>query len=259
MLDLRSHKHSQDEIFAAYGWWGKSCLLFHINDERCDYIESCVERVFGRESLRQQGVLEIGCGGGLICENLAQRGALAYGLDPSAQALQVAREHTQSSGWGKNTFFLQGFAEKLPFASGSFSVIVCLDVLEHVHDLAATIQEIARVLAPGGVFIFDTINRTLLARLALIWIGERVFQQRGLVPGLHDYHSFIKPAELASTLTANNLQVHEMIGFMPKLHKGRLTLGPGWFKGVSYVGYATKGRSTLSIFKGWRKRYPFVW
>lgn len=241
MIRLRGvQKQSQEEIFARYGWWDSGNLLRAITAERCDYIESCVDRVFGREALRQQEVLEVGCGGGLICEALAQRGALTVGIDPSEGALQAARDHTRRSGLGHGAYFEQGYAESLPYADGSFSVIVCLDVLEHVQDLHAAIREIARVLAPGGVFIFDTINRTIWARIALIWVGERFFQGSGLVPGLHSYSSFIKPAELQAVIVQNNLKVHALSGFTPKLKQGRLTLGPGWFRGVSYVGYATK-------------------
>ena len=235
-------RQSQEEIFAGYDWWEHSNLLHAITAERCDYIESRVDRVFGREALKQQEVLEVGCGGGLICEALAGRGALTVGIDPSEGALQAAREHTRRSGLGQNTYFEQGYAESLPYADGSFSVIVCLDVLEHVQDLHATIREIARVLAPGGVFVFDTINRTIWARIALIWIGERFFRSSGLLPGLHNYSGFIRPGELQAVIGQNGLKVHELIGFTPKLKKGRLTLGPGWFRGVSYVGYATKDR-----------------
>ncbi len=233
-------KHSQAEIFNAYNWWDQHNLLHTITSERCDYIESRVDRIFGREALGQQEILEIGCGGGLMSEELAQRGTIIVGIDPSQDALQTARVHTRRSGLGHIVYLQHGYAESLPYAAGSFSVIVCMDVLEHVSDLAATIKEIARVLAPEGIFIFDTINRTLLARIALLWIGERFFQKNGLVPGLHNYSGFIKPAELQALLVKNGLKVHEMTGFMPALRKGRLTLAPGWFRGVSYVGYATK-------------------
>jgi 2-polyprenyl-6-hydroxyphenyl methylase/3-demethylubiquinone-9 3-methyltransferase len=239
---LRRPRRSQKEIFAAYDWWDKGCLLYTITDERCDYVESCIAKVWGKQALHQQLVLEIGCGGGLISEELARRGAQVIGLDPSAAALEAARTHARQSELGAQLYFMQGYAEHLPFADGSFSVIVCLDVLEHVSNLHATVQEIARVLAPGGIFIFDTINRTLFARIALLWIGERFFAHRGLVPGLHSYHAFIKPAELAMVLSVCALQVVEMIGFMPRLSAGQLKLGPGWFKGVSYIGFATRKR-----------------
>jgi len=201
-----------------------------------------VDRVFGREALRQQSLLEVGSGGGLICEELGHRGAMALGIDPSEGAIQTARIHARQSGLGQNVTFEQGYAEALPFANGSFSTIVCLDVLEHVEDLAATLDEISRVLAPGGVFIFDTINRTWLSRLVLIWIGERFFQKYGLVPGLHEHQRFITPGELRALVSARGLQVQELVGFTPHIVKGRLTLGPGWFKSISYIGYATKGR-----------------
>jgi 2-polyprenyl-6-hydroxyphenyl methylase / 3-demethylubiquinone-9 3-methyltransferase len=178
-------------------------------------------------------------GGGLICEELARRQAIMLGLEPSQAALQIARAHAQRSGLGHVIYYQQGFAEAQPFADGSFSVVVCLDVLEHVQDLEATIREIARVLAPGGVFVFDTINRTLLARIALIWLGERF--SVGVPHGLHDYARFIKPVELYAKLTKNGLEVREMVGFVPRgLRKGRLRMGTARFKGVSYVGYATR-------------------
>ncbi|GAC1358360.1 MAG: hypothetical protein NVS2B12_01440 [Ktedonobacteraceae bacterium] len=235
----------QAEIFSDYGWHRSSNLLNRLTTERCDYIESCVKRVFGAGAFKQQEVLEVGCGGGLLCEELARRGLLVTGIDPSQASLAEARVYVQKSYLGAHAFFETGIAESLPYADGSFSVIVSLDTLEHVSDLALSIKEIARVLAPGGIFIFDTINRTFLARLALIWLGERFFQRNGLVPGLHDYRAFIKPRELQMLIAQHDLQVQELIGFMPRIIEGRLTLGPGWLKSVSYVGYATKGRDPV--------------
>lgn len=235
-------KHSQVDFFNTYSWWDKSCMLFRITKERCDYIQSCIERVFGKGALAQQEVLEVGCGGGLIALELAKRQALVVGIDPAPKALEVARKHLQENNLGQNTYFEQSYAETMPYADGSFSVIVCLDVLEHVADLNATIKEIKRVLAPGGIFIFDTINRTWMSRLALIWVGERFFRKNGIIPGLHYYHKFIKPGELHQMMRENNLKVQELTGFMPVLKDWRIRLGPGWFTGVSYIGYATKGR-----------------
>ena len=195
---------------------------------------------FGKNALRQQEVLEVGCGGGLIAHELARREALIIGIDPSENALKVAREKVQQSGLGQVAYFERGYAESLPYADGSFSVIVCLDTLEHVHNLSATLREIARVLAPGGIFIFDTINRTFVARLALIWIGEGI-PVNGLTPGIHSYDKFIQPQELRNELIKNGLTIGEMTGFMPRAFKnGRMIMGPGWFMGVSYIGYAIK-------------------
>lgn len=236
-------KSPQAEIFGSFNWWDKGCFLCRVTGDRCDYIESCITREYGSGALAQQEILEVGSGGGLICEQLAQRGAVMVGMDPSEGALATARRHAEQSGLGHNIYYQQGHAEALPFADGSFSVIICLDALEHVRDLKATVSEIARVLAPGGIFVFDTVNRTFLAKAVLIWYGEH-FPRGGLPPGLHDYHAFIKPSELKALITANGLQVDELTGFMPRgFVDGHLKMGPGWFTSIAYVGYATKGLS----------------
>lgn len=236
-------KPPQAEIFNSFDWWNKGCFLLQMTGDRCDYIESCITCVFGEGAIEQQQILEVGCGGGLICEDLARRKAMMVGIDPAEGALEAAREHIRQSGFGQNVYYQQAYAESMPFADGSFSVIVCLDVLEHVGNLQATIREIARVLAPGGVFVFDTINRTWMSKVALIWYGEH-FPSGGLKPGIHNYDDFIKPIELQAVLTISGLQVHELTGFMPRgVENGHLKMGPGWFRGVSYVGYATKGRN----------------
>ncbi len=235
-------QRAQEEIFASFGWWEKGCFLRQITEDRCDYIESCITCVYGSGALAQQEMLEVGSGGGLICEDLARRKVVMTGIDPSAAALQTARLHSIQQGLGQNIHYLQASGEALPFADGSFSVIVCLDVLEHVSDLKKTIQEIARVLAPGGIFVFDTINRTLLSRAVMIWFGER-FHIGGLVPGVHQYHKFIKPRELTALLVATGLQVREVKGFIPRgLKHGYVNMGPGGPTSVAYVGYAAKGR-----------------
>jgi 2-polyprenyl-6-hydroxyphenyl methylase/3-demethylubiquinone-9 3-methyltransferase len=235
-------KRPQEEIFSSFSWWDKGCFLYQMTGDRCDYIESCLTRVSGEGLLDQRQILEVGCGGGLICEELARRGAKMEGIDPSKGALDTARTHAEEQGLGQNIHYQQGYAESLPYEDGSFSAIVCFDVLEHVGDLKATIKEIARVLAPGGVFVFDTINRTLIARAVLIWYGEN-FPSGGLKPGIHNYHDFIKPVELQNLLATNGFQVRELTGFMPRgFVNGRFKMGPGWFKGVAYVGYATKAR-----------------
>src|SRR5205823_5993866 len=106
--------------FASFGWWDKGCFLNQMTDDRCDYIEVCLTRVFGKGSLAQQEILEVGSGGGLICENLAQRGAIMVGIDPSEGALATARSHAQEQGLGQNIYYQEGYAESLPFADGSF-------------------------------------------------------------------------------------------------------------------------------------------
>ncbi|MGK5543330.1 methyltransferase domain-containing protein [Streptomyces sp. URMC 127] len=103
--------------------------------------------------------------------------------------------------------------ERLPFANGVFTVVTCLDVLEHVADPGEVVREIGRVLAPGGLFLFDTINRTWLSRAVMIWGLERVLR---IVPrGAHDWHAFVTPAEMTGYLGAAGLTpVGRMAGLM---------------------------------------------
>ena len=128
---LLKRKRAQEEIFTTFDWWDKSCFLYQMSGDRCDYIESCITRVFGKGALAQQEILEVGSGGGLLCEQLAQRQAIAIGIEPAAGALETARTHARQSGLGQNIYYQQGYAESLPYADSSFSAIVCLDVLEH--------------------------------------------------------------------------------------------------------------------------------
>jgi 2-polyprenyl-6-hydroxyphenyl methylase/3-demethylubiquinone-9 3-methyltransferase len=84
------HTHSQEDVFASFDWWNKDYFLNQITGERCDYIESCITRVFGNRALEQQQILDVGCGGGLICEELARRKTTLVGIDPSQAHWQGA-------------------------------------------------------------------------------------------------------------------------------------------------------------------------
>src|SRR2546423_15578416 len=104
-------KRPQEEIFASYSWWDKGCFLGQMTGDRCDYIEACIERVFGQGAIAQQEILEIGSGGGLICEDLARRGARMIGRDPSPGGLEAARLHARHIGLGQIIYVEQGVAE----------------------------------------------------------------------------------------------------------------------------------------------------
>ena len=103
------HKRSQEEIFASFGWWEKGCFLGQMTGDRCDYIQACVKRVLGEDAVQRHRILEVGWGGGLICEEMARRGATMVGVDPSQPALETAREHAQParglarSSWPRRT------------------------------------------------------------------------------------------------------------------------------------------------------------
>jgi 2-polyprenyl-6-hydroxyphenyl methylase / 3-demethylubiquinone-9 3-methyltransferase len=130
-------------------------------------------------------LLDVGCGGGLLAPHLT--GYHHVGVDLTASALEVAERH------GVDETHVADAAD-LPFEDASFDVVVAGEVLEHVTDLEGTVREATRVLKPGGTLVTDTINRTLFARLSLVWIGERV---RGGPPlGCHDHRLFVPPALL---------------------------------------------------------------
>ena len=151
-------------------------------------------------------VLDIGCGGGLLSNELARERFLVTGIDQSSGALDTARQ-TDST---KTVDYVLGNAENLPFASGQFDVACCLDVLEHVEDPRRVVAEACRVLRPGGIFLFHTFNRTWLANILVIYGVEIFF--KNVPANLHVYSKFITPAELSHFCRAADSEVVEWTG-----------------------------------------------
>ena len=183
-------------------------------------------------------VLDLGCAGGFMAEALAQRGADVTGIDPAAEAINAARAHARLG--GLRIGYDVGVGEALPYDHSSFDAVVCVDVLEHVADLNKVLAEVARTLRPGGLFLFDTINRNLLARLATISLAEDVLHL--LPPGTHDPAMFIKPAELRAAMTGAGLVPGPITGLGPRGINRRLdlTFGPLPLTAILYMGIARK-------------------
>jgi 2-polyprenyl-6-hydroxyphenyl methylase/3-demethylubiquinone-9 3-methyltransferase len=183
-------------------------------------------------------VLDLGCAGGFMAEALAQKGARVTGIDPAAKAVEAAHAHAQTQ--GIDIRYDVGVGEALPYEAGAFDAVVCVDVLEHVADLAKVLAEVARVLKPGGVFLFDTINRNPIARFATITVAEDVL--RLLPKGTHDPEMFIKPSELRQGLSDAGLVPGPMTGLGPRgiNRRGDFTFGPLPLKFVIYMGMARK-------------------
>ncbi|WP_405484641.1 bifunctional 2-polyprenyl-6-hydroxyphenol methylase/3-demethylubiquinol 3-O-methyltransferase UbiG [Nocardia sp. NBC_00511] len=183
----------------AESWWDDDSAmkgLVSFQRPRFEYFDQFVTDWSGKK------VLDVGCGGGFTTEYLDGRGAVVSGMDPSPRLVAAAGAHAEAT--GKAITYSVGRAEALPYEDHSFDVVTCVDVLEHVDNPALAVSEIARVLKPGGIFCYDTINRTLLARLVMIWIPEYL---TGMVArGTHHHHQFIKPAELAAHLEAAGLK-----------------------------------------------------
>lgn len=183
-------------------------------------------------------VLDLGCAGGFMAEALAQRGAEVTGIDPATEAIDAARAHAREG--GLRIGYDVGVGEALPYDSASFDAVVCVDVLEHASDLNKVLSEVARTLRPGGMFLFDTINRNPLARLATITLAEDVL--RLLPRGTHDPAKFIKPAELHTAMQVAGLVPGATRGLGPRGINRRfdLTFGPLPLTAVLYMGVARK-------------------
>jgi 2-polyprenyl-6-hydroxyphenyl methylase/3-demethylubiquinone-9 3-methyltransferase len=187
---------------------------------------------------QRKAVLDLGCAGGFMAEALAQRGADVTGIDPAAEAINAARAHARKG--CLRIGYDVGVGEALPYADATFDAVVCVDVLEHVADLTMVLAQVARVLRPGGLFMFDTINRNPLARLATITIAEDVL--RLLPRGTHDPAMFIKPRELQRALQGAGLVPGPITGLGPRgiNRRGDLTFGTLPLTAVLYMGTARK-------------------
>ena len=183
-------------------------------------------------------VLDLGCAGGFMAEALDARGAIVTGIDPAEEAIAAARAHARQG--GREITYDIGVGEALPYDDGRFDAVVCVDVLEHVADLEKTIREIGRVLKPGGLFLFDTINRNPLARFATITLAEDIL--RLLPRGTHDPALFIKPAELRGLLHEAGLEPGRFTGLGPRGIDRRfdLTFGSLPMTAILYMGTARK-------------------
>lgn len=182
----------------AHRWWDRDSEfrpLHEINPLRVNWID---ERV----SLAGKRVLDVGCGGGILSEAMAQRGATVTGIDMGEAPLAVARLHQLESGVSVEyrQITAEALAEEQP---GQFDVVTCLEMLEHVPDPAAIIDACARLLKPGGHVIFSTINRSFKAWLFAIIGGEYVM--RILPKGTHQYEKLIRPRELRQWAQASGL------------------------------------------------------
>ena len=189
----------------AHKWWDKTSEfkpLHDINPLRLNYIDSAV-------SLKGKTVLDVGCGGGILSESMAEKGAKVTGIDLGEKALKVAQLHSLESGIAVDyqLISVEELAEKFP---ASFDVVTCLEMLEHVPDPASVVAACAKLVKPGGRVFFSTINRNPKAYLFAVIGAEYVLNM--LPRGTHDYAKFIKPSELAGWMRLAGLQLEHQIG-----------------------------------------------
>jgi len=211
----------------ASGWWdpqGDLKTLHDINPLRLDWIRHQAGTLAG---LR---VLDVGCGGGILVEAMATEGAQVTGIDLSAQSLQIARLHGHESGVQASyeCTSAEDYASRHP---GQFDLVTCMEMLEHVPDPASVVQACARLVRPGGLVCFSTLNRNPKAFLLAIVAAEYLL--RMLPRGTHSYEQFITPSELAAAARGAGLTVSALSGirYQPLTH--RYSLSP--YPGVNYL------------------------
>jgi len=199
-------------------WWDSESFLHQLrvafNPARLDYAS---QKLFRDLHLTPQGktALEVGCGGGLLCEEIARMGFATTGIDPSGGALAAARCHAEAG--GLQIRYQMASGELLPYANASYDVVFCCDVLEHVRDLPRVVAEVSRVLKPNGVFLYDTFHRNWASKLVAIKIAQEWPRWAFLPPRLHVWRMFIRPREMKSLLRSHHLAWKEHRGLRPNV------------------------------------------
>ena len=230
----------------AREWWdpkGSSAMLHKLNPVRLNFLRAAIDRHWGgdRESrtpLAGKRALDVGCGAGLLCEPLARLGAAVTGVDAAPESIAVARAHAAAVGFqarssarpelvegrGAKGFdkgastgsaragsgYIEYFAGELASLNlGQFDLVTSMEVLEHVADKPAFVAQLAAHLAPGGLLVLSTPNRTLASRALLVGAAEAL----GMVPrGTHDWRDFVTPEELTGLLSDAGLEATDMRG-----------------------------------------------
>ncbi len=215
----------------AHRWWdpGSEFKPLHdINPLRLNHIDNLA-------GLSGKTVLDVGCGGGILAESMAQRGARVTGIDLADQPLKVARLHLLESGnrVDYRNISAEHLASDLP---RYFDVITCMEMLEHVPDPASTVSACATLVKPGGHVFFATINRNPKSYLLAVIGAEYVL--RLLPRGTHSYARFIKPSELAACCRQAGLDVGQVIGMTYNPFTRVYTLGPD--TDVNYIMHCVK-------------------
>ena len=205
----------------ARDWWnpkGKMASLHEVNPVRLEYLRGAIDAHwpdgrFAAKPLAGKSALDIGCGAGLLCEPLARLGAAVTGVDASAENVAVAAAH--AGGMGLDIRYMPGEVASLDI--GTFDLVTCVEVIEHVADKRAFIADVAARLAPGGLLVMSTPNRTAASRVLLVGAAEAI----GYVPkGTHHWGDFITPDEFADLLGEVGLEVVDQRGIAYRPGKG---------------------------------------
>lgn len=215
----------------AHAWWdrnGRFRTLHDINPVRLDFIDS-------RAALRDQTILDVGCGGGLLSEAMAERGGRVTGIDASTTAVEIARLHLLES--SLEVEYQATTAEELQ-ATGKtgYDIVTCMELLEHVPDPSSIVNACARLVRPGGCVFFSTINRNPKSWLLAVVGAEYLL---GLVPkGTHTYEKLIRPSELDAWGRSAGLDLRSLHGLVYNPLTRRARLGDD--VGVNYLAWFSR-------------------
>lgn len=201
-------------------------ILRHEAKFKNAWVEEEIEKRLGKRPLT---LVDIGCGGGFLTNYFSARGHRVIGLDASLNSLRTASRHD-----GAGASYAQADAYRLPLDDQSVSVVCAMDVIEHLDRPADLVAEVSRVLEPGGLFFFQTYNRTPLAWLLFVWAVNRT---PGAVPHTHVYHLFIKPKELQAHCESRQLAMQTMTGFKLGLNRASMKALTGDYSGVADFRY----------------------
>ena len=223
ITNTQTIRPEEAEFFAelAKDWWnpkGKMASLHEVNPVRLQFIREAIDAHFGGDGrsvrpLAGKSALDIGCGAGLVCEPLARLGADVTGVDAAADNVAAAAAHADGS--GLDIRYMTGEVATLDI--GTFDLVTSLEVVEHVADKRAFLADVAERLAPDGLLVLSTPNRTAASRLLLVGAAEAV----GYVPkGTHHWEDFVTPEELEDLLATVGLEVIERRGIAWRPSKG---------------------------------------
>lgn len=205
----------------AADWWdpkGSSAMLHRLNPVRLGFVRAAIDAHWGADSrgvrpLAGKRALDVGCGAGLLCEPLARLGAAVTGVDAAHENVAVASAH--AAGAGLSIDYRCGDVAQLGLMG--FDLVTSMEVIEHVADKAAFLAALAEAMAPGGMMILSTPNRTAKSRLLMVEAAERI----GMVPrGTHHWGDFVTPAELADLLAGAGLTMGAPTGIAWSPAKG---------------------------------------
>lgn len=197
----------------AADWWdprGSSAMLHRLNPVRLRYIRDAVDAHLGADAagftpLAGKSALDVGCGAGLLTEPLARLGARVTGVDAAPENAAAAAAHAEQAGLD-----IRYVAAELEALEGErYDLVTAMEVIEHVTDPAAFVANLRAALAPGGLLVISTPNRTPLSKLAMVGVAEMT----GMIPrGTHDWNKFLTPEELTTLIEAEGLRVTDVTG-----------------------------------------------